>query len=116
MKEIFRILIVDDNPGVRESLSDILVVSGYNVEIAETGSKAIDLSKINRYDIIIVDISLPDLSGIKVVEKIARISPTTEFMYMTGQASVDSAIEVDMPPFFVPPLKLEFRIIQTVVT
>jgi len=93
MEKSFNILVVEDNLGLRESLDDILVANGYIVETAATGSEAVDLCGNNSYDIALVDITLPDISGIHVVEGIARVSPKTEFIYMTAQASVDSAIE-----------------------
>ncbi len=88
-----KILVVDDNTGLCDSLKDILSIDGYVVETVENGSEAIGLCGNNTYDIAIIDISLPDISGIKVVEEIARLSPLTEFIYMTGQATIDSAIE-----------------------
>ncbi len=93
MESNFSILIVEDNSGLRESLDDIFTVNGYIVKTAATGAEAVDLCGKNRYDIALVDITLPDISGIDVVEGIARLSPKTEFIYMTAQASVDSAIE-----------------------
>jgi len=93
MENNFSILIVEDNSGLSESLYDIFIVHGYIVETAATGVEGVDLSGKNRYDIVLVDITLPDISGIDVVEGIARLSPMTEFIYMTAQASVDSAIE-----------------------
>jgi len=93
MESNFSILIVEDNSGLRESLYDIFTANGYIVETAATGVEGVDLSRKNRYDIALVDITLPDISGINVVEGIARLSPMTEFIYMTAQASIDSAIE-----------------------
>ena len=93
MNSCKNILIIDDNVGLCESLSDSLEADGYVVQTAETGSKAVDLCGINVYDIAVVDISLPDISGIKLVETIAVLSPITEYIYMTGQASVATAIE-----------------------
>jgi len=87
------ILIIDDNAGLCGSLKDILVDKGYIVETAADGKQAVTLCRTNEYDIALVDISLPDVSGIELVEEITKLSPMTEYIYMTGQAAVDSAIE-----------------------
>lgn len=87
------VLLVDDDPGIGETLGDILEENGFSVKIATSGKDAIALSRKNKYGITLVDMKLPDISGAEVVKKIAEISPGTDYIYITTYASVDSAIE-----------------------
>jgi PAS domain S-box-containing protein len=88
-----RILVVDDNCDLCENIKDVLEGRDYFAECAVNGNEAIELARNNKYDIVLIDIRLPDISGNEVVEKIAEISPSTDFIYMTGYASIKSAIE-----------------------
>ena len=87
------ILIVDDNRTLCESMKCVLEENGYLVECVFNGNGAIELARNNNYDIALIDIKLPDISGNKVVEKMVDISPSTEYIYMTGYATINSAIE-----------------------
>ncbi len=88
-----RILIIDDNYDLCENIKDVLVGKDYFAECAVNGNEAINLAGKNSYDIALVDIKLPDISGNEVVEKIAEISPSTDCIYMTGNATINSAIK-----------------------
>ena len=88
-----RILIVDDNVELCANIQDILEASEYTVESTGRGKDAISLCKKNRYDLCLMDIKLPDIPGPKVIEEIKEISPLTEFIYITGYASLESALE-----------------------
>ncbi|MGR3303462.1 MAG: response regulator [Candidatus Scalindua sp.] len=93
MKIKTRILVVDDNSDLCENIKEVLEGRDYFAESAVNGKEAIELARNNKYDIVLIDIKLPDISGNEVVEKIAEISPSTDFIYMTGHASINSAIE-----------------------
>ena len=87
------ILIVDDDRNLCEYIKYVLEENGYLTECAFSGNDAIDLARNNKYDIALIDIKLPDISGNEAVEKIVEISPSTEYIYITGYATIDSAIE-----------------------
>jgi len=93
MKIKARIIVVDDNCDLSDSIREVLEEHDCFVECAANGKEAIELARNNIYDIAFIDLKLPDISGSEVVEKIAEISPSTEFIYMTGHASIDSAVE-----------------------
>ncbi len=93
MKTKSRILIVDDNEKLCHSLNDILVDDGYTVETANNGKDAINLSQNNRYDIGLVDFKLPDISGTELINNLANVSPLSEFILITSNATLDSAVE-----------------------
>ncbi len=73
-----RILIVDDNIKLCDSLKDVLEDDGYTVETANNGKDAINLSKNNGYDIALIDIKLPEVSGTELVNSLARVSSSME--------------------------------------
>lgn len=87
------ILIVDDDPLIGRTLCDILRLKGYRVSIAGCGAEAIGLAAHSRFNLVLVDLQLPDMTGIAVIERIKAIAPTTELIVLTGHASLASAIE-----------------------
>ena len=87
------ILIVDDEPVARKSLSDILQLEGYSVASAENGQVAVDYVR-NRYvDLMIVDLRMPGIGGLEVVRMVNEISPDTEIILLTAFGSTESAVE-----------------------
>jgi DNA-binding NtrC family response regulator len=79
-----RLLIVDDLAGIADVIKGAL--QGYNCEfdVATTGEAASALLRLNRYDLIFLDIALPGKSGIEVLKEIKLISPETPVVMMTG--------------------------------
>ncbi len=88
-----RILIIDDDPGLRRTLSDILKVKGYETFTASNGAEGITAFDKGFMNIVIIDLNLPDMPGIDVLDKVKAISPSTEAIILTGTATLDSAIE-----------------------
>ncbi len=88
-----RILIVEDNEKLCNSLKNVLEDDGFTVEIANDGKNAINLSQNNRYDIALVDFELPDISSTEFVNNLVSISPSIEFIHITAHASKDNTIE-----------------------
>ncbi len=88
-----RILVVDDDADLCANIQDILEAHGYAVDIAVNGQDALSLCQKREYDLALVDVKLTDISGSEVTDRIAEISRSTEFIYITGYASLDSAIE-----------------------
>lgn len=88
-----RILVVDDEPGMREFLEIMLQKEGYDVETASDGSEAVDLIKQNEYDLAVVDIQMPVLNGIGVLKEIKSFGIDTTVIMITAFASHETAIE-----------------------
>src|SRR5246127_4034046 len=86
------ILIVDDELGPRESLKMILNPY-YNVHVAERGVQAIDLLNKFPVDLVTLDLKMPGLTGINVLEKVKQRDPDIEAIIITGYGSLDTAIE-----------------------
>jgi DNA-binding NtrC family response regulator len=88
-----KILIVDDELIMRESLGDWLEQDGYHVEKACSGSDALDLLKNARFDIMLLDIKMEGMSGLEVLKRVKESDPDTAIVMITAYASVSTAIE-----------------------
>jgi len=88
-----RILIVDDEKPIRDSLKLLLDEEGYSTSVAGDGEEALQKIKDESFDVVITDIKMPKLDGIQLLESVSKISPETFFIIMTAYASVKTAIE-----------------------
>ena len=91
--EPFRILIVDDNREIRGILEEYLREEGYLAQGAADGKEALVKYAEAAFDLIITDLNMPGMTGIELIKEIAKGETTTEFIIITGYASLDSAIE-----------------------
>jgi DNA-binding response OmpR family regulator len=87
------ILIVDDEPVARQSLTDILKLEGYNVMSLPNGQAAVEHVRTHPVDLMIVDMRMPGMSGLEVVQVVNQVSPETEVILLTAYGSTDSAIQ-----------------------
>lgn len=87
------ILIVEDGAEMRETLSDILSDEGYRVKTAGTGKKGLALAKSEKFPICLVDLRLPDITGLEVVKRLKDINADTSPIIITAFASKETAIE-----------------------
>jgi YesN/AraC family two-component response regulator len=87
MTDTQKILIVDDEPGITSTLSDILTIKGYDVTVADNGLNAVEKVKQTRFAIVITDIVMPGMNGCDATMEIKRISPDTKIIMMTGYGS-----------------------------
>jgi len=83
------ILIVDDQFSVRETLKAILEHKGYRVATAKDGAEAIEMVKKKHYDIIFLDVKLPDMNGVETFEQVKKIDPNAAVIMMTGYSLDD---------------------------
>jgi len=93
MNEKRSILIVDDEEFIRSNLFRILNEEDYNVILKENGLDAIELLKNQHIDLILLDINLPDIDGLEVLQKIKVNFADLLVIVMTGYASVESAVQ-----------------------
>mgnify|MGYP001812704724 CR=1 FL=1 len=87
------ILVVDDEPSIREILQIMLEREGYQVSCADNGRAAIKLFEQERFDVVIADIRMPKVNGFEVLAEIKKISPETKVIMITAFASFESAVE-----------------------
>jgi DNA-binding NtrC family response regulator len=88
-----RILVIEDDESVRESMTRILELEGYQVETAKTGSEAVEKSKLNSYNLALIDIRLPDMEGTELLTAMRDTVPRMVRIIVTGYPSVKNAIE-----------------------
>src|SRR5947207_14577484 len=91
-KEV-RILVVDDEPTMADSVRQNFVEEGYSVDTAATGAAAIELFDQGGHHLAICDLQLPDMDGLEVLRHMKDARPTTEVIVVTGYGSVQKAVE-----------------------
>ena len=79
-----RVLVVDDDEGVRRQLSYLLEDEGYAVEVVATGEAALAAARASSFDIVILDVRLPDVSGIEVFESFRKSSGSIKTIIVSG--------------------------------
>jgi two-component system, NtrC family, response regulator HydG len=89
----WKILVVDDEKIVRESLVDWFKKSGYDVEGAEGGRAALDMLDIKDYDFIFLDIKMPDVNGFEVLDNIKTNCPHSMVVMITAYGSIETAVD-----------------------
>jgi len=87
------ILIVEDDEATIKSFKDILQSEGYSVDTAETGREAIQKSKAQFYNLVLLDIKLPDMEGTKLLTTMHETSPKMVKIMITGYPSLENAVE-----------------------
>jgi DNA-binding NtrC family response regulator len=111
-----KILVIDDERSIRNTLKDILGFEGYAVEVAENGLLGLELVKSTDFDIILCDIKMPEMDGIEVLEKIMELKPETTVVMISGHGNIDTAVEAIKKgafDFIVKPLDLN-RLLITI--
>ncbi|MEK6777020.1 MAG: sigma-54 dependent transcriptional regulator [bacterium] len=88
-----KILIIDDEVTIRDTLSTVLLEEGYNTVTASNGEKALELMAQFAFDAVICDIRMPGMNGIEVLRKSKEIRPETPVLIITAYASIETAVE-----------------------
>ena len=86
-----RVLIVDDEPDIRDTLTDLLTADGYEVTTAVDGAAALPCVVEHRPDLVLLDVDMPRLRGVAALVAILALSPTTRVIMMSGKADLDEA-------------------------
>jgi len=93
LKASIRILIVDDEMTLRESCASVLKHDGFDATVCGRGEEARDLLKRNKFDIVLLDLYLPEIPGIRLLRTCLDANPDTIVIMITGNPSVDSSLE-----------------------
>ena len=112
-----KILVVDDEPGIRDVVKTYIEYSGYSVHTAADGVDALQLVENENYDVVLSDIQMPRMDGLTLAEKIHKIQPDTIVILMTGYASVNTAVEAikkDIFDYIMKPFQNMQAILQTI--
>lgn len=93
MRDSARILLIDDEEASRQALSLLLGGMGYTVTGAGTGEEALKLHTAGSFEIVVTDLRLPGINGIDLLKKVKQRDPATEVIVITGNASVETAVQ-----------------------
>ena len=88
-----KIVVVDDERAIRNSLKEILGDEGYDVDIAEDGATAVGMAEKERYDVIFCDIKMPNMEGTEVLEKLRADGVDAAIVMISGHGDIDTAVE-----------------------
>lgn len=87
------ILVVDDELAVRDALKLVLEANGYEALLAETGRAAIAQVHTRVFQVLIVDLDLPDTSGLELIKTIRELQPATAVILITAQVTADALVQ-----------------------
>ncbi|MFO8234462.1 MAG: sigma-54 dependent transcriptional regulator [Bacteroidales bacterium] len=88
-----KILAIDDEKAIRESLKEILEYENHEVDLSSDGEGALEIFRENKYDAVLLDIKMPQMDGIEVLEKIIGISPDVPVIMISGHGTIDTAVD-----------------------
>lgn len=88
-----RILIIDDERAIRNTLSEILQHEGYKVEVAENGEDGFEKFKKSTFDVVLCDIKMPKMDGLEFLEKSREVNPDVPLIMISGHGNIDTAVE-----------------------
>jgi DNA-binding NtrC family response regulator len=78
------VLIVDDERDLAESLAEVLELDGHRVTLADSGQSGVAAARAGRFDLVLIDLKLPDTSGVQLVQDVRRTQPKAKSVVMTG--------------------------------
>ncbi len=87
------LLVVDDELGLREGIRRIFALEGYSVTVAENGSEGIQKGSAQEFDVVLLDLKMPDIDGLTVLRQLKEVFPDTEYLIITAFAGIDTAVE-----------------------
>jgi DNA-binding NtrC family response regulator len=88
-----RILIIDDEAGIRDSLETLLTLEGFTVEMAPEGQSGLEMLTANEYDLLLLDLSMPGESGIDLLPRIKRMRPELPVIMITAYGTVGNVVD-----------------------
>ena len=89
-----KILVIDDEPGIRELLDTLLRRKGYDVVLAESGQKGLELFRRERPDVIVLDLKMPGMDGLTVLQQVRSLDPRQPVIILTGAGTPEAEQQV----------------------
>ena len=87
-----KILIIDDERSIRNSLKEILMDEGYEVDVAEDGVQGCEMAEREKYSVIFCDIKMPNMDGIEVLGKLGEAGVDSAVIMISGHGEIDTAV------------------------
>ena len=88
-----KILIIDDERSIRNSLKEILADEGYDVDVAENGAQGCAMVEKEKYSVIFCDIKMPEMDGMEVLDRFAQMGVDAAVVMISGHGDIDTAVE-----------------------
>lgn len=117
-KKMAKLLIIDDERGIRNTLREILADEGYEVEVAENGKQGLEMAQAKAYDLIFSDIKMPEMDGMEVLAALKNADEPADcpVVMITGHGDIETAVQAlkaGAYDFLVKPLDLNRILITT---
>ena len=90
---VMKILIIDDERSIRNSLKEILVDEGYDVDVAENGAQGCAMVDKEKYSVIFCDIKMPEMDGMEVLDRLSQMGIDSAVVMISGHGDIDTAVE-----------------------
>ena len=105
-----RVLVVDDEKGIRELFCKVLGIAGYEVESAESGEEALAILEQEKFPLLLFDLNLPGIDGIELCKQARKLLPISIIFAITGYASLyhlHDCREAGFDDYFIKPLSIK---------
>ena len=89
-----KVLIIDDEPGIRDLLDTLLSRKGYAVVLADGGRKGLELFRREHPDVVVLDLNMPEMSGVAVLRQIRTLQPAQPVIVLTGAGTPEQELHV----------------------
>ena len=89
-----KILVIDDEQGIRNLLDTLLRRKGYDVVLAESGRQGLELFRRERPDVIVLDLKMPEMDGLTVLQQIQNLDPGKPVIILTGAGTAEAEQQV----------------------
>ena len=98
MKKPIKVLVVDDEKGIRFLLSEVLLQRGFEVSLARDGQESLEKLEKDHFDLVITDINMPRLDGVEMLKNMHETKREEKIIIMTGNPSDQRLMDEGMPP------------------
>jgi CheY-like chemotaxis protein len=113
MKDTAAILVVDDNPSMAKTLTDILELKGFCVHAAHSGVQALEVLQNQAIDILLTDVRMPEMDGVTLYRKARKIRPNLTTIFMTAYAAdeiIQQGLAEGIKAVLTKPLDIDFLV------
>lgn len=98
MKKAKKILVVDDESGIRFLLTEALITEGFSVSQARDGQESLEKLENDRFDLVVTDINMPRLDGVSMLKRMKQRGRNEKVIIMTGNPSDERLMDEELPP------------------
>jgi len=115
MSEQVIVLVVDDNPTMTTTMADILMLKGYQVYSAFSGTQALDILHDQPVDILLTDVRMPDMNGVELYRKARLLHPDLITFLMTAYAAddiIENGVQEGIKTILTKPLDIDFLLVM----